>query len=57
MASLKQGLSNISLFKTLSEDALEKIAASMTVTEVPAEQTVITKGQVANDMFFVLSGS
>lgn len=56
MASLKQGLSNIALFKSLSDDALEKIASSMTVSEVAAEQTVVAKGQVANEMFFLLSG-
>lgn len=57
MASIKQGLSNIALFKSLSEDALEKIASSMTVSEVAAEQTVVSKGQVANEMFFLLSGT
>lgn len=57
MASLKQGLSSISLFKSLSDEALEKIASSMTVNDVVAEKTIVKHGQVASDMFFLLSGA
>lgn len=55
MATAEQ-LTKVDLFKSLSHEALEEIAASMKTLTIPSSKLIVKTGDVAREMFFVLSG-
>ena len=57
VAQRRQMLAKVPLLQHLSDEQRDAVCKNLGSVEIPAEQAIVTVGEVGNSMFFVVGGS